>query len=157
MDWKLKIRFPFWCCITGHTVKYQKSAYMLRLWGHEINLICNLEMLAYSWHVCCFVCFSFNSFCGFIIHGRGWRQFRKLTLRRWRIWINIFAEFSRTRIQQTLFFTTMRALTQFCNTGGNHQSRFDCILPNPPYGPDLATSGFHLFGPFKMHFVGQGL
>jgi hypothetical protein len=29
------------------------------------------------------------------------------------------------------------------------------VLKHPPYGPDLAPSDFHLFGPLKEHLCGQ--
>ena len=29
------------------------------------------------------------------------------------------------------------------------------VLKHPPYGPDLAPSDFHLFGPMKEHLQGQ--
>jgi len=29
------------------------------------------------------------------------------------------------------------------------------VLPHPPYSPDLAPSGYHLFGPLKEHLGGK--
>jgi histone-lysine N-methyltransferase SETMAR len=35
------------------------------------------------------------------------------------------------------------------------QERIQELLEHPPYNPDLAPSGFHLFGPLKNHLGGK--
>ena len=72
-------------------------------------------------------------------------------------WNSFTGECGLTGIQKTCWFSmTMPALTQVYEPRGQWPSLVRLCSPSP-YIPDMAPSGFHLFGHWRIHCVGKVL